>query len=70
MTSFEAMNIALKNIEKVNSRPVDLQNEVDKLRADVKLLNKFVSAILDTIPKEQLEEIKIIVNAKVSFEAK
>ena len=70
MTSFEAMNISLKNIEKVNSRPVDLQNEVDKLRADVKLLNKFVSAILDTIPKEQLEEIKIIVNAKVSFEAK
>lgn len=62
MTPFEQLQSLTNRLNEINSQPSRTQNEVEKLRTEVNILNKVVVAILKTLPAEQYEKVKAIVN--------
>ncbi len=58
MTPFEQLQNLTNRLNEINTQPLKTQNEVEKLRTEVKLLTKVVVAILKTLPKDQLEKLQ------------
>ncbi len=62
MTPFEQLQSLTNRLNEINSRPLKTQNEIEKLRTEVNMLNKVVAAILKTLPAKQYEKVKAIVS--------
>ncbi len=64
MNAIEALNIAVSNADKANSRPQKMEAEVKELRSAVIHLNKVIVAILKTLPEDQQNKIFEMYNSK------
>ncbi len=63
MNAYEQLQQASQALHSVQARENALSKDVQTLKENVSMLNKIVSAILATVPKEHLEAIKAQLDA-------
>ncbi len=62
MTNFEILQDAIANLNTINNMPLENHNDIKKLRKNVSILNQAVFAIIKSLPQDQQDKIKNILN--------